>query len=144
MKYRTGYFRQTQTYLNAGYLPVSIARTNPITAIIGVTEHYFAPSDKLWEKDKKEDLSIEEYSRFYKSELDVEKVKSILSDLEQNCNDCDYKGVVFLCYEKDPNQCHRSVLGEYLKENFQIDVPEFDVIRDFVQECKSEIEEQER
>lgn len=33
--------------------------------------------------------------------------------------------IALVCYEKDPQQCHRSLLGEWLKEHYNVEVAEW-------------------
>lgn len=50
--------------------------------------------------------------------LDPAKIYAHLSELSQG------KDIVLLCYEKDRNECHRSIVGEWLEKKLQIKVEE--------------------
>ena len=35
-----------------------------------------------------------------------------------------YKGIVFVCYEKSDDFCHRHIFADYMRTHFNIDIEE--------------------
>lgn len=66
-------------------------------------------------------ISYEAFSERYRETLDtICDRKKLIDELEQLAEERNCTNVVLLCWEKDDKQCHRSVLGEWLKiDNFK-------------------------
>lgn len=81
-----------------------------------------SPSQELLNKYKTS-LSFDKFREEYLTELKRNKkaLEEILLQI--------YKGVniAFICCEKDDSVCHRSVLAEFIKEEYSIEVEEFKV-----------------
>lgn len=70
-----------------------------------------APSKELLDGYKKKDISWNEYISIYnKLLLDRNILKNISID--------DFDNAVLLCSEPTADQCHRRLMAEYLKDNF--------------------------
>lgn len=73
-----------------------------------------------WKKNHDNDF----YIKHFNSEvLETLKAEEVYKDLEKlsNGNDC-----VLLCYEKSSDFCHRHLVANWLKENLNIEVVEYD------------------
>ena len=122
MNIKTGYFAKTDRYVQEGYIPVSIARTMP-KHLYCRKEPYFAPSYELFTD---ESLSLEEYTKKYLSSIKTEEVCKILEKYEALCRKENKVGIIFLCWEKDENECHRSILADYLNGELGLSVSELE------------------
>ena len=127
---RTGYFAKLHEYRKAVLSPVSIARQTPKDVHILVWIRV-APSMQLLSDYKKCYMDAEHFRLHYMAgleELDVNNC--ILSDLQQlqkNVEACGlYNGIVFLCYEKPEDFCHRHLLTEYVAAKYGIELQEFE------------------
>lgn len=69
----------------------------------------FAPSKELLKKYRSKSMTWEEYEAEYLNLLDMRRIaqKTNIDELHENC---------LLCSEHTPEQCHRRLLAEYLKE----------------------------
>lgn len=69
----------------------------------------FAPTKELLSSYQKGDVSWQEYIKVFRNLLDERKItaKYDIKNYNQAC---------FLCSEATPEQCHRRLLSEYLKE----------------------------
>ena len=76
-----------------------------------------APSQTLFKKSF--EMPMEEFSVEYTKELEIKKelIEPIIRELNE-------KNAILTCYCKNYNECHRSVLAEYIKNNFGIKVDE--------------------
>ena len=70
----------------------------------------FAPSDEILTKYKKGSMSWQEYEEKY---LRLLKQRNILKDLDFSL----FESACFLCSEHSPQNCHRRLLAEYLKQH---------------------------
>ena len=65
-------------------------------------------------------IDAEEYKK-YLNTLDKEEIRDDF-DSPHNCNN-----TILLCYEKSGDFCHRHVLADWLEENFEYKVEEYEV-----------------
>ena len=117
MEIKTGYFYNMSKYKEAGFTPVCIARFPPK----GLENKCYkipelAPSAKLLQQFKDRTGTgahnlDEEYNRGYINEVEG-KIREALVKLGT------IKNPILLCYEKDPSQCHRSLLANYINEHY--------------------------
>ena len=70
----------------------------------------FAPSKELLDKWHKQEVTWEEYQTFY---IDMLKKRDIIHKYGVK----GFDGACFLCSEDTPEQCHRRLLVEYMKNN---------------------------
>lgn len=70
-----------------------------------------APSKELLQKYKEDKISWREYRKQYWRLLNEREILKVFSKKKLN-------RACFLCAEAEPNYCHRRVLAEYLKRNF--------------------------
>lgn len=123
MEYRTGYFAKLNKYIKEGYYPVSIARYNPRGMKLFQWVRV-APSEDLlrdYKNDKIDEIEYEFRYLNYLQSLDILKDLEYIENVVHKLN-TSYKGVVFLCYEKD-GFCHRHILADFLRTR-NIDVEE--------------------
>ncbi len=76
---------------------------------------YFAPSDP-WANNWRQAYRADLDARFPTPEV-------LRKSLEILCREV--PAPILCCYEKDPSQCHRSILAAYIKEKLGLDVPEW-------------------
>lgn len=93
------------------YFPVSISATIPDGLQIPRLK-LFTPSLDAVLAVKAGRMKAEDIRSEFKEHLDrhSDQVRDILQK-------CWNKGVVLLCYERDPKQCHRSILVDWASEN---------------------------
>lgn len=70
----------------------------------------FAPSDEILTKYKKGSISWQEYEEKY---LRLLEQRNILKELDFSV----FENACFLCSEHSPQNCHRRLLAEYLKQH---------------------------
>lgn len=123
---RTGYFAKADTYKKLGYTLISIARYTP-KGIDCVKLNAFMPPEALLRDYKAGKVSWEEYDRVYTNHINSIPVETSLNALS-NYMELDGKDkAVLLCFEKDPENCHRSLLAGILNEKYDLGIEEFDV-----------------
>lgn len=125
MEYKTGYFANTKKYLELGYYPVSIARYNP-SRVKYLQWLRVSPDKSLLNSYKNGAISEIEFEFNYTLQLqscDLLKDLDYLNKTITNFNK-EYRGVIFLCYEKVGTFCHRHILSEYLSSRFNISIEE--------------------
>lgn len=125
MEYKTGYFAKANKYLELGYFPVSIARFNPKGTNF-MQWIRVAPAQDILSAYKSGQIDEVEYEFKYTLQLqntDIMKDWNYLLSVIARMNE-NYKGVVFLCYEKSDSFCHRHIFAEYMKTHFNIDIEE--------------------
>jgi len=78
-----------------------------------------APDELILIMFKNNDLSWESYCRHYEDKLATEEAKAWM----QKRADESRQGhnVILVCYEKDPEQCHRRLLAEYITAHFGVE-----------------------
>lgn len=128
MEFRSGYFAKIHTYIEQGYFPISIARFNPKGVKI-MQWIRIAPNQDILQGYKSGQLDELDYEMKYRLQLqnadvlgDWNKMLEIVSKLHK-----DYRGIIFLCYEKSGSFCHRHIFADYMKEKYNIDITELEV-----------------
>ena len=128
MEFRTGYFAKMNKYVEQGYYPISIARFNP-KGIKLMQWIRIAPNQDILQGYKSGQLDELDYEMKYRLQLqnadvigDWEKMLEIVGNLKK-----DYKGIVFLCYEKSGSFCHRHIFANYMKEKYNIGITELEL-----------------
>jgi uncharacterized protein (DUF488 family) len=89
-------------------------------SILGIPyEHRpeYAPTKDLLKRYRDKQTSWPEYEQEY---MTLVEEREILADIEL----ADLDGVVFLCSEHEPDQCHRRLLAEYFKDH----LPEINIV----------------
>lgn len=109
MKIFTSYWAKLAKLKKSGLQPISISRHPPRYVSVADYKQYskFAPHSFMLKLSE-----VEYYQHFNKmlEELNVEDVVNELKDLSGN------KDIVLLCYEKEPCDCHRHRVAEWLNE----------------------------
>ena len=114
-----GYIAKTEQYIQQGLKPVCIARFSPKWLNVDKWT-IFAPSVELLTKFKNGEVDESQYKTLYLSELN--RQKSMIDTIVKFAN---LDNVVMVCYEKPNKFCHRIILAEYLKLNYDLDVKEY-------------------
>ena len=113
----TGYYGKRLEY-NA--IKVAVSRTLPI-GWMNLVYQSLSPSNKLLNQYRENLINRDEFKELYLKEinrLDKKEVYEYFNELLK------YDNVVLLCYEKPYQFCHRHILAEWLKEQFNWDVQE--------------------
>ena len=109
------------------FMPILISANLP-KWFLNSEEYYleykpFAPSRNNVFNLKNNNMSQEDFTNDYLDKLkglDMEQILEDIYDLE-GITDSE---VIFLCYEKSDDFCHRHILREYLNENFNTNITE--------------------
>lgn len=121
----TSYFAMTKKLLNAGF--------DNLVAISGYVPEFYskqmktdnrlkrclelAPKKDWWFDWKNGKISNDQFKElYYKTVLEKIDIENLLEKFGDN--------VVFLCYEKSGDFCHRHLFAEYLKEKIGLEVVE--------------------
>lgn len=126
VKLKTGYFAYKKRYEELGYICISIARVKP-KWFDGSCIYELAPTYDMLDRFKHGTLRGESYREEYYhmiEDLDFETLFKSLEDLVSTKN---AKGIVFLCYERSDDPCHRHFLADYLNDNYNLGVDELSV-----------------
>jgi len=68
-----------------------------------------APSEELFIRNRNKEYKKEEFEILLRQELKERKIKDLLKREELD-------GACLLCSEKDPKECHRSIVARCFKE----------------------------
>ena len=119
----TGYYAKTKKYEEAGLIPVAISDITP-SFYEGMCYREFAPRYEMFQRWKNGEINNTDYTQEYKNYLNTLNKEEIREDL-----DSPYQtgNLIFLCYEKPGDFCHRHVLADWLEENFGYDVKEWEL-----------------
>ena len=112
------------------FMPILISTSLP-KWFLNSEEYYIeyktlAPSRNNVFNLKNDCISQEDFTNAYLNKLkglDMEQILEDIYDLE-GITDSE---VIFLCYEKSDDFCHRHILREYLNENFNTNITELGV-----------------
>lgn len=74
----------------------------------------YAPTKELLQSYKKEEITWLEYERQYRDLMIKRKIED---DFKKNYSQ--YSKILLLCSEPTPENCHRRLLAEYLKEHLE-------------------------
>lgn len=118
----TGYYAKLKKYENEGLYPIAISGKVPSF----YTKAYwsdFAPRYDMFLEWKSGKINNSQYTVQYKewlNSLDKQEIRDIIKELED-----ENKTIIFLCYEKSGEFCHRHVLADWLEENLGMRVEEY-------------------
>ena len=117
-KFYTSYFSNYRKFPENAKL-FSIAQYTPKTKTPIEPLIELAPSKQLLHAMKDGLISEEQFTQEYVKQLNkLCKLPNLLSYCSQ------YDIVVFLCYEKPSDFCHRHILADYLKTHYNIELQE--------------------
>lgn len=120
MKCFTGYFAKLKVYENDGLLPVAICGKSP-EFYKGLEYKKFAPTKDIFFSWKNGWITDEEYTKRFKTEiLDNLDKKEIIENIKSLNRD-----IIFLCYEKPLDFCHRHIVAKWLREECDIHCVEY-------------------
>ena len=118
----TSYFANWRKLKQAGIQIVSIARINP-NSDIQETLMELAPSVNLLMGAKKGIIKWDRYVEKYNKQLAQIDLLSILQKLEKLQEK--YGNIALCCYEKSNENCHRRLLAEFLNQNLNLKIEEY-------------------
>jgi|YelNatPaOPRAMG01_1025707.scaffolds.fasta_scaffold29185_7 uncharacterized protein YeaO (DUF488 family) len=78
-----------------------------------------APDELILIMFKNNDLSWESYCRHYEDKLATEEAKAWMQKRAEESRQG--HNVILVCYEKDPEQCHRRLLAEAIAARFGVE-----------------------
>lgn len=140
MQILTGYFAKTKQYTEDGFLPISIARFTP-KWFEGLKISALAPSIQLLDDYKKGIINDNQYTTRYQNELTPDTVLQALNTAKQYALNNNAKGVVFMCFEKPTDFCHRHLLADYCNKNFGTNIIEYsDYMKTFTEHNDLEVD----
>lgn len=135
MEIYTGYFSYTKKYIQSGLLPISIARLSP-KWFDGLSCITFAPEGKnLW-RYKESQINEKQYKKEYLDMLEhLQYGESSDTDIARNLmlhHMCEakqkgYKGIIYLCYEKNGDFCHRHIFADYCNQKYNLNIKEYEI-----------------
>lgn len=109
MKIYTSYFGNIKKLIQAGITPIGISQYPPIW-FGGVSMKELAPHSYMLSST----IGPEEYKRLFKTKiLACLKRNVVVKKIEQISGG---KDVALICFEKEPETCHRSLVAEWLNE----------------------------
>lgn len=116
----TGYYAKLKKYKEDGLYPIAIS--GKIPDFYG--EAYwddFAPryEDFLaWKSGQISDIQYNKKYREWLDSLNKQEIRDVLDELKD-------ENIIFLCYEKSGDFCHRHILADWLEENVGAVVEEY-------------------
>ena len=115
----TGYYSKLEEYEKAGLEPIAISGLAPCW-YEGYHWKFFAPSLDIFTKWKNGEIDDQGYvNRFIPERLDILDKEDIKEKLLQ------FDNPILLCYEKD-GFCHRHIVADWIRENLNLDVKEYE------------------
>lgn len=118
----TGYYAKLKKYKEDGLYPIAISGKIP-DFYGGAYWDDFAPryEDFLeWKSGQTSDIQYTKKYRNWLNSLNKQEIKDVLKELENEDRD-----IIFLCYEKPGDFCHRHILADWLEENMGVRVDEY-------------------
>lgn len=116
MKIFTGNFANVKKYIEAGLIPISIARFNRYYS--GLNYIKLAPPSSMIHEPEK--TYTPNFKRVVLQPLNVQEVKNELKQLSNG------KDIILLCYEKAGEFCHRRLVAEWITQSTGEEVKEFE------------------
>lgn len=121
----TGYYAKTKLYKEKGIHTIAISGKIP-DFYQGDRWLDLAPRYGSFKRWKDGEIDNFEYMKLYREWLnclDKEQVKKDLLFLLEA-----HENIIFLCFEKSGDFCHRHILADWIEENFKLRVEEYEVI----------------
>lgn len=118
----TGYYAKLKEYEKNGLYPIAISGKAPDFYTKACWPD-FAPRIGMFLEWKAGRIDNSQYTVEYKEWLDTldkQEIKDVIKELED-----EGKTIIFLCYEKSGEFCHRHVLADWLEANFGVRVDEY-------------------
>lgn len=111
-------------FIEQGYLPIFILRKIYNSDIIGkytdtaIHIKNLAPSNSLFQERRDCNLDLETYKKRYAIELSkTVDFEQLITKLEALAKISNSRGIILMGYDKNPDNCHRSVLAEILNHS---------------------------
>lgn len=146
LKYYTSYYANFRN-IPKDYLCVAISRFVPevfkssnYINFLWNKDNFLAPSKQLLSEVKSGSINQEEYSKRYIQEV-FNRCKPYTGydnpsdwiqafDNELVSQQTEWKAVVFMCYEKPSDFCHRQVLRKIFNKCYQIPIEELNLVKE--------------
>lgn len=118
----TGYYAKLKKYKENGLYPIAISGKVPDF----YTEAFwtdFAPRYDMFLEWKSGKINDSQYTEKYKEwldSLDKQEIREVIKELKN-----EGKTIIFLCYEKTGDFCHRHILADWIEENLGYVVEEY-------------------
>lgn len=122
----TGYFAQVKKYEDAGMLPVSVSRFTP-KWFHGPVLAELAPSASLLNRFKDGRIPVEVFDKQYRAEMASVDILQAIRSLDLDFAENDTYSLVFCCFEKPGDHCHRHILADIIKTRHRVEINEVDV-----------------
>lgn len=118
----TGYYAKLKKYTEDGLIPISIAMKTP-KFYTGTEFKALAPTWNIFSKWKSGEISNDQYIELFKKEvldkLNKVQIKNFLNSFKDD--------IILLCYEKSSDFCHRHIVGQWISNEFNIEVQEYPI-----------------
>lgn len=75
----------------------------------------FAPTKEILDNYKKKNITWSEYEKLYIQLIEKRHIENLFTKIINN----NYGNICLLCSEPEPQQCHRRLLANYLKQHFE-------------------------
>lgn len=128
IKIYTGYFAYMKRYIEAGLLPISIARYNP-KWFEGISCTELAPKKTTLWRYKEGKIDEEQYTKEYLESLNTLNLqridKSFIFQHVEKARSLGLNGIIYLCYEKNGDFCHRHIFADYVNSKNKLNIKEF-------------------
>lgn len=142
MKLFTSYYANYRN-IPKSYICIGISRVCPewfadnssLDNFMFIKSNFLAPSEELLNSYKNNSITQEDYKKQYVQQIYTLLNNSIgykdlaqwIKDLIKTFSD-KYDGIVFMCYERPEEFCHRHILRNILNNVYNIECKEFGVI----------------
>ena len=87
--------------------------------------HFKALGDPKAGRDAARAGRHDEFVRIFTEVMNTEDAKTSLNEIQDMAQ---FKTVCLMCYERDPNSCHRKIVSDYLKMTFNFKINHLGVI----------------
>lgn len=124
MKIYTSYFAKLKALKEKDIIPIGIAIKLPYWYKGNKIKNLMPPWN-LVKRAKAGEIDNKEYEKIYISLLDQKNPQNILNQIKEISKG---KDVALLCYEKNVNDCHRLLAGNWIEKNLMISVKEYNFV----------------
>ena len=119
----TGYYAKTKIYNEKGIYTIAISRKIPDfytgSRWMDLAPRY--PLFKEWKAGNVDNFQYIKLYKFYLNSLDLNQIKEDLIRILK-----EHENIIFLCYEKSGEFCHRHALADWIEDTFKLRVEEYE------------------